>query len=74
MPRTALSSVAAAVIVSIALALGIWAALGVYDPGKAGLGSQGLGSARGLVLIAVGLFAATMAACSRLRRTKDEDL
>jgi hypothetical protein len=74
MRRTALSSVGVAVVVSVALAVGIWAALGLYDPGQAGLGSQGLGAARGLVLIAVGLFAAIMATWSRLRKKRDEDL
>jgi hypothetical protein len=72
--RTAISSVGAAIVFSIAIALVIWAALGVYDPGQAGFGSQGLGAARGLVLIAVGVFAATMAVWSRLRKRKDEDL
>jgi len=74
MQRAALSSVGVAVVVSIILALVVWAAIGVYDPGHAGLGSQGLGSGRGLVLIAVGLFAVTMAVWTRLRKTKDEDL
>jgi len=61
-------------LVSIVLALVVWAAIGVYDPGQAGLGSEGLGTGRGLVLIAVGLFAATMAVWSRLHMRKDEDL
>jgi hypothetical protein len=74
MKRSAVSSVSAAIVVSVALALGIWAALGVYDPGQAGLGSQGLGAGRGLVLIAVGVFAAIMAVWSRLRPKRDEDL
>jgi hypothetical protein len=72
--RTALSSVGVAVVLSISLALGIWAALGVFAPGQAGFGSQGVGAARGLVLIAVGIFAVTMATWSRLRRTRDSDL
>jgi hypothetical protein len=72
--RPALSSVGAAVVFSIALALGIWTALGVFAPGQAGFGSQGIGAARGLVLIAVGVFAVTMAAWSRLRRKRDFDL
>jgi len=69
-----LSSVAVAVAFSVALALVIWGALGIYDPGSAGFGIQGLGAGRGLVLIAVGVFASTMAAWSRLRRKRDEDL
>jgi hypothetical protein len=71
--RKALSSVGVAVVVSIALALLVWAAIGVIDPGQAGFGSQGLGSGRGLVLIAVGVFAATMAVWSRLHRKNDAD-
>ena len=74
MPRVALSSVAVAAVVSIILALVVWVAIGVLDPGQAGFGSQGLGSGRGLVLIAVGVFAATMAAWARLHRRKDSDL
>ena len=66
--RRALSTVGVAVAFSIALALGIWAALG-----EAGLASQGLGAARGLVLTAVGVFGVTMAAWSRLRRKNDSD-
>ncbi|MDA4116284.1 MAG: hypothetical protein OK442_06995 [Thaumarchaeota archaeon] len=61
-------------IVSIGLALGIWAALGALDPGQAGFGSQGVGASRGLVLIAVGVFALTTAAWSRLRSTIDSEL
>jgi hypothetical protein len=72
--RPALSSVGVAVVFSIALALGIWAALGAFAPGQAGFGSQGVGAARGLVLIAVGVFAVTMALWSRLRRKSDSDL
>ena len=74
MKRPALSSVEVAVVLSIALALGIWAALGVFAPGQAGFGSKGAGAARGLVLIAAGVFAVTMAAWSRLRRKSDSDL
>jgi hypothetical protein len=65
MQRSAVSSVEATFVVCIALALGIWAVLGFYDPGQTG---------RGLVLIAVGLFAATTAVWSRLRKKKDEEL
>jgi hypothetical protein len=72
--RPALSSVGVAVVLSIALALGIWAALGAFAPGQAGFGSQGVGAARGLVLIAVGIFAVTIGAWSRLRRKRDSDL
>lgn len=54
---------------SVAIALGVWVALA-----QAGLGSQGLGAARGLVLTAAGVFGVTMAAWSRLRRREDEDL
>jgi len=72
--KAALSSVGVAAGLSIALALGIWAALGAYYPGEAGFGSQGLGAARGLVLIAVGAFALTMAVWSSLRRKRDQDL
>jgi len=72
--RRALSSVGVAVVLSIALALGIWAALGAFAPGQVGFGSQGLGAARGLVLIAVGVFAVTTAVWSRLRRKNDSDL
>jgi hypothetical protein len=68
--RNALSSVKAALVLSIALALGIWAVLRILDPS----GNQGLSSGRGLLLIAVGLFAATTAVWSRLRKKKDEDL
>jgi hypothetical protein len=68
--RRALSSVGAAVVVSIALALGVWAALGAF----VGFGTEGLGAGRGLVLIAVGVFALTMAAWSRLRRKTDSEL
>ena len=65
MHRTAVSSTEVTLLVCIALALGIWTVLGFYNSGQTG---------RGLVLIAVGLFAVTMAVWSRLRRTKDEDL
>ena len=74
MQRGALSSVAVAAVVSIILALVAWVAIGLVDPGQAGFGSQGLGSGRGLVLIAVGVFAATMAVWTRVHRRKDADL
>ena len=64
----------ASAIVSVGLALGIWAALGAVDPGQVGFGSQGVGASRGLVLIAVGIFALTMAAWSRLRSRTDSEL
>jgi len=72
--RSAVSSVGASVVLSIGLALGIWAALGAVDPGQAGLGSQGVGASRGLVLIAVGVFGVTTAAWSRLRSKRDSEL
>jgi len=72
--RYAVSSVGASVVLSIGLALGIWVALGAVDPGQAGLGSQGVGASRGLVLIAVGVFAVTTAAWSRVRRKSDSAL
>jgi hypothetical protein len=72
--RIAVSSVGAALVVSVGFALGIWAALGAFFPGQAGFGSQGLGASRGLVLIAVGLFAVTMALWSRLHSKSDEEL
>jgi hypothetical protein len=62
--------VGAAVVFSIALSLGIWAALGFFI----GFGSEGLGAGRGLVLIAVGVFAVTMAAWSRVRSKIDSEL
>ena len=65
MHRAAVSSVEVTFLVCIALTLVIWTALGFYYPGQA---------SRGLVLIAVGLFAVAMAAWSRLRRKRDEDL
>jgi hypothetical protein len=65
MKRTAISSVEATFVICIALALGIWTVLGFLDSGQAG---------RGLVLVAVGLFAIATALWSRLRRKKDEDL
>lgn len=69
MKRRAVSQVGVAVVFSVALALGIWAALGAV-----GVASQGFGAARGLVLTAVGVFGVTMAALSRLRRKDDGDL
>lgn len=72
--RRAVSSVGVATVVSITLAIAIWAALGVFLPGQAGLGSAGVGTGRGPVLIAVGVFALTMFAWSRLRGARDEDL
>lgn len=69
MKRRAVSQVGAAVVFSVALALGIWMALGAV-----GVASQGLGAARGLVLTAVGVFGVTMAAWSRVRRKNDEEL
>jgi len=74
MKRRAVSSVGIATVVSITLALGIWAALGVFLPGQAGFGSVGVGTGRGPILIAVGVFALTMFAWSRLHSRKDEDL
>jgi hypothetical protein len=65
MQRTAVSSVEVTFVICIALALGIWTVLGFYYPGQAG---------RGLVLIAVGLFAIATVVWSRLRKKKDEDL
>jgi len=67
--RRALSSIGAAVVLSIGLALAIWTGLGAVDPGLAGVGA-----ARGLVLIAVGVFAVTTAAWSRLRSKRDSQL
>lgn len=61
--RRAASTVGAAAVFSIAVALATWAAMA-----QVGLGSQGLGAARGLVLIAVGVFALTLAVWSRLRK------
>ena len=65
MQKTAVSSVEVTFVLCIALALAIWMVLGFYDPGQAG---------RGLVLIAVGLFAVSTAVWSRFRRKKDADL
>jgi len=65
MPRNAVSSIEITLVVCIVLAVGIWTILGFGGSAQGG---------RGLVLIAVGLFALTMAAWSRLRRKKDEDL
>ncbi len=65
MGRNAVSSVEVTFGLCVALALGIWAASGFYSPGQMG---------RGLVLIAVGLFALVTAIWSRLRRKKDEEL
>jgi hypothetical protein len=61
--RRAVSSVGAAAVFSVAVALAAWAAML-----QVGLGSQGLGAARGLVLIAVGVFAVTLTVWSRLKR------
>jgi len=72
--RSAVSSVGASVVLSVGLALGLWAALGAVDPGQVGFGSQGVGASRGLVLIAVGVFAVTTAAWSRLRSKRDSEL
>ena len=58
--RRAVSSVGAAAAFSIAVALATWAAMA-----QVGLGTQGLGAARGLVLVAVGVFAVTLALWSR---------
>jgi len=69
MRRRAVSPVGVAAALSIAVALGIWAAMG-----ESGFDSQGLGAARGLVLIAVGVFALTTFAWSRLHTRKDEAL
>ena len=74
MDRAKISPIGVAAFASIVLALVVWAALGVLDPGEAGFGGQGLGSSRGLVLIAVGLFALTVAAWSRLNRKKDSEI
>ncbi|HVC26541.1 MAG TPA: hypothetical protein VND40_00115 [Nitrososphaerales archaeon] len=67
--RRAVSQVGVAMAFSVALALGIWAALG-----EAGIASQGLGAARGLVMTAVGVFGVTMAAWSRIGSKNDNDL
>jgi len=67
--RAGVSSVQVALIVSVACVLGIWAVLGAYDPGLTGLASVRL-----MVLAGAGLFAATMAILTRLRKKKDEDL
>jgi hypothetical protein len=69
MRRRAVSPVGVAAAFSVAVALGIWAAMG-----EARLGGQGPWAARGLVLIAVGVFALTTFAWSRLHTTKDEAL
>jgi hypothetical protein len=63
--RRAVSSVEATLVVCIVLALGISAAFGFYNQGQAG---------RGIVLIALGLFALATAIWSRLRQRRDEDL
>jgi hypothetical protein len=63
--RQAVSSVEVTFGLCVALALGVWAATGFYDPGQAG---------RGLVLIAVGLFALATAVWSRVRRKRDDQL
>lgn len=70
MRRTALSSVGVAVVLSITLALGVWALLGAF----VGFGSWGMGAGRGLVLTALGVFGVTMAAWSRVRGKADEEL
>jgi hypothetical protein len=69
MPKSGLSSVHVAIIISVVIVLGIWTLLGTYDPGL-----TGLASIRVMVLAAAGLFALTMAVLSRLRKRKDEDL
>jgi hypothetical protein len=74
MQRAALSPIGVAAFASVVLALLAWAALGLVDPGQVGFGAQGLGSSRGLVLIAVGLFAVTVASWSRLTRKNDAEL
>jgi len=51
--------------VCIVLAVGISAVFGFYSQGQAG---------RGIVLIALGLFAVATAAWSRMRQKRDEDL
>ena len=61
-----MSSVGAAAVFSIAVALAAWAAMG-----EGGLACLGLGAARGLVLIAVGVFAVSLAVLSRLKRDSD---
>jgi hypothetical protein len=61
--RRAVSPVGAAAAFSIAVALATWAAMA-----QVGLGTQGFGAARGLVLVAVGVFAVTLAVWSRLKR------
>lgn len=72
--RRAVSSVGVATVFSVALALGIWAALEVFLPGQAGFGSGGVGTGRGPIMIAVGIFALTMFTWSRLHSKKGEDL
>jgi hypothetical protein len=72
--RHALSSVGAAALFSIGLAVGAWAVLGALDPGQAGFGSAGVGAGRGLVMIAIGAFAVTTAAWSRFRSKSDSEL
>lgn len=74
MRRRAVSPVGVATIVSIALALGIWAALGVFLPGQAGFGGGGVGTGRGPILIAAGVFALTMFTWSKLHTRRDEDI
>jgi hypothetical protein len=74
MRREAVSSVAVTLLACIALALGIWTLLGLYDPGLTSSGGSGTLSARILVFLALGLFAAATAIWSRLRRKKDEEL
>jgi hypothetical protein len=63
--RSAVSSVEVTLALCIALAVGIWTVLGLYGSGQAG---------RGLVLIAVGLFAIATTIWSRLRTKAEEDL
>lgn len=65
MARKAVSSVEATLVVCMVLAVGISTVFGFYNQGQAG---------RGLVLIALGLFALATAVWSRLRQSRDEDL
>jgi len=65
LPRLAVTSVEVTFVVCIAVALGVWTVIGSYYPGQTG---------RGLVLIAVGIFALATAVWSRVRGKKDEDL
>lgn len=73
MRRRAISSVGVATVVSVTFAVATWSALGVLFPGQAGFGAAGVGYGRGPILIAVGVFALTLFAWSRLQGKRDEE-